>query len=113
MNKKVWIGSGCRIGERYGAAGIVKNQNQAEEGKEDFLETKTIQERIGLAAGAAGLIAILSPLPAVISPWVAAGVLFSMLFGVVFGLSRPTKPPASTRSSVCDMVERGLLRESC
>ncbi|GGE21278.1 hypothetical protein GCM10011571_24220 [Marinithermofilum abyssi] len=42
---------------------------------------------IGLGAGAAGLIAILSPLPAVISPWVAVGaVWFSMLFGVVFGL---------------------------
>jgi putative ABC transport system permease protein len=42
---------------------------------------------IGIGYGAAALIHWLSPLPAVISPWVATGaVLFSGLFGVVFGL---------------------------
>jgi putative ABC transport system permease protein len=40
-----------------------------------------------LGYGAIGLIALLSPLPAVISPWVTLGaVLFSALFGVIFGL---------------------------
>ncbi|OYD06577.1 ABC transporter permease [Paludifilum halophilum] len=40
-----------------------------------------------LAYGATSLIALLSPLPAVVSPAVATGaVLFSILFGVVFGL---------------------------
>ncbi|MDR6227012.1 ABC transporter permease [Desmospora profundinema] len=44
---------------------------------------------VGLAAGAgiANLIAWLSPLPALVSPLVAMGALmFSMLFGVVFGI---------------------------
>lgn len=40
-----------------------------------------------LGYGVIGLIALLSPLPAVISPWVTLGaVLFSALFGVIFGL---------------------------
>ena len=53
----------------------------------------------GLGLGVAQLVALLSPLAAVVTPQaVGLGLSFSAAVGLAFGSGRPGAPPASTRS---------------